>query len=254
MTGDRFDYDAELRRYHPLFRAAMGIEPGDRVLDVGCGAGQSTVDAARAAVDGSALGVDLSAPMLESAQRRALREGVHNAAFVAADAQRHPFPAGGFDVVISRFGTMFFADPVEAFTNLGRALRPGGRLVMLVWQAARHQEWVTTIQASLAPGRSVSGGPFSLADPDLVRDILDRAGFTAVEHTDLREPIYYGPDVDEACRAVLVLRMATDLLAGLAEAEREQALDRLRAALAAHERGDGVWFDSRARLVSAVWP
>jgi SAM-dependent methyltransferase len=252
-----FDFDAELSRYRPLFRAAYGIGPGDRVLDIGCGAGQSTLDAARVAVGGRALGVDLSEPALELARRRGREEGVDNVTFERADAQTHPFPANGFDVAISRFGTMFFADPVAAFTNIARAVRPGGRLVMLVWQDIALQEWVAVIRRCLAaeppgpPAPPPDGSPFSLADPDTVRGILGAAGFTAVHHTDLREPVYYGPDAGAAAAAVLELRMATDLLAGRADADRERAVDRLRAELTARQTGDGVRFASRVWLVTA---
>lgn len=250
-----FDYDAELRRYHPLFRDACGIGPDDAVLDVGCGAGQSTVDAARAAVRGSALGVDLSAPALAAALARAEREGVGNVSFEEADAQRHPFAEAGFDVAISRFGTMFFADPVAAFANIARALRPGGWLVLLVWQAVAHQEWVAAIQRGLSAGaRPADVSPFSLAEPDTVRGTLEGAGFTGVHLADLREPLYYGPDAAGACAAVLALRMATDVLDPLGEADRARAVERLRATLATYETGDGVWFASRAWLVTADRP
>ncbi len=253
--GGLFDYDAELSRYNELLRAASGVEPGDRVLDIGCGAGQSTRDAARAAVAGSALGVDVSAPMLELARQRSLLEGVHNVAFEQADAQRHPFTANHFDLAISRFGTMFFTDPVAAFTNIGRGLRRAGRLVMLVWQASDRQEWDAAIRHALTADRpqpaDPGAGAFSLADPATVRSILDTAGFTAVSLTDLREPVYYGPDVPSAYHAVLGLYLATDLLAGLTEANRQRALDRLRAAIAARQTDHGVWFDSRAWLITA---
>src|SRR6266498_3967165 len=158
-----FDYDAEVRRYHPRFMAACAIGPDDVVLDIGCGAGQSTVDAARAAR--SVLGVDVSAVALDRARARA--GGLANIGFAEADAQRHPFPANHFDVAISRFGTMFFPDPAEAFANIARALRPGGRLVLLVWQAAAYQDWVTTIHDGLGGDatRMADRSPFSLADP-----------------------------------------------------------------------------------------
>jgi SAM-dependent methyltransferase len=246
-----FDYDAELARYQPFLREASGVGPGATVLDVGCGTGQSTRDAARAATGGSALGVDVSAAMLAVARERSRQEGVHNVAFEQADAARQPFPADHFDVVISRFGTMFFADPVEAFTNIARGVRPGGRLAMLVWQASEQQEWVTTIAGALG-GEGTPPAPFSLSDPAAVRGVLDAAGATSVELTDLREPVYYGPDAASAYEAVLNLRMAADRTADLAAAERERALDRLRAALAARETEHGVWFDARVWLVTAV--
>jgi len=127
-------FDAEPRPHNERLRAAAGIAPRDRVLDVGCGTGQTTRDAARAATDGSALGIDLSAQMLEHARRIAAEEGLANVSFLQADAQVYQFPVASFDVAISRFGTMFFADPVAAFGNVGHALRPGGRLVLMVWQ------------------------------------------------------------------------------------------------------------------------
>ena len=132
-----FDYDAELSRYNVRLRAAADVRTADRVLDIGCGTGQTTRDAARAATSGSALGVDLSRPMVDRARLLSAQEGILNVNFELADAQVHPFAPKDFTVGLSRFGTMFFTDPVAAFTNIGRALRPGARLVQLVWQAGR---------------------------------------------------------------------------------------------------------------------
>src|SRR5690242_15437898 len=122
-------FDAEVAPHNERFRAATGVRSGDRVLDVGCGTGQSTREAARAAVDGNVVGVDLSAPALELARRLTAAEGLRNVTYEQADVQAHPFPPAAFDLALSRFGVMFFADPVAAFTNIGRALRPGARLV-----------------------------------------------------------------------------------------------------------------------------
>src|SRR5688572_21024309 len=115
---------------------AAGIGPGDRVLDIGCGTGASARQAARRAVGGEVVGIDLSEPMLERAREYAGRDGLTNVRFERGDAQTHPFPAGHFDVAISQFGIMFFADPVAAFANIGRALRPGGRLTFVCPAAA----------------------------------------------------------------------------------------------------------------------
>jgi SAM-dependent methyltransferase len=250
-----FDYDSELVRYHQRLRAALDVRPGDRVLDIGCGTGQTTRDAARTASPGTALGIDVSGPMLARARQQAETEGLHNVSFVRADAQTHAFPPERFTLAVSRFGTMFFSDPGAAFANLGRALRPGARFVQLVWQAADRQEWHAAIRAAL-PLRDASStpaavDPFTLADPDVVTDVLTAAGFTAVDVVDVREPVCYGPDADRAHAAVLQLWMAKEALTDLDPASAERAVDRLHATLAAHDTGNGVWFDSRAWLVTA---
>jgi SAM-dependent methyltransferase len=249
--------DAELRRHNESLRVATGISSGDRVLDIGCGAGQSTRDAARAAVSGSVLGVDISEQVLARARQLAAEEGLGNVSFEQADAEVHPFHPEHFDVVISRFGTMFFADPVAAFGNIGRALRPGGRLVMMVWQSRDRNAWATEVRSALVAGRAppedlpVGSRPFSLGDPADVEGILAAAGFTGVGFLDVHEPVYYGPDVAAAEQFVRALQSTQELLTGLDTAATERALERLRATLAVHVADDGVWFDSRAWIVNA---
>ncbi|MBC8091529.1 MAG: methyltransferase domain-containing protein [Pseudonocardia sp.] len=251
--ADLFDYDAELRRHNELFRAAARVGSGDRVLDIGCGTGLSTREAARAAVTGSAVGVDLSAPMLERARRLSEDQGLANVVFEQADAQVHPFPPAAFDLCISRFGTMFFADPVAAFTHIARALRPAARLVLLVWQERGRNEWATAIRRSLTTSAAVPGGPdaFSLADPTVTEAILAAAGFTEVRFTDVHEPVYYGPDTATALDAVLRLLRFEELLAPLDAAAAEHARRRLRTTLDAHDTDGGVYFDSRAWIITA---
>jgi ubiquinone/menaquinone biosynthesis C-methylase UbiE len=117
-------FDRSVAVYHERLMTTAAVGERDRVLDVGCGTGQTTRDAARAASAGSALGIDLSSRMLDLARRRATEEGLTNASFAQADAQIHPFEPGGYDVAISRTAAMFFGDHVAAFTNIGRALRP----------------------------------------------------------------------------------------------------------------------------------
>lgn len=250
-----FDYDTEVRRYHQRLWAAIDAGAHDRVLDIGCGTGQTTREVARAAVAGSALGVDLSARMLTRARRLSAAEGLQNVTFEQADAQVHRFPPAHFTLGISRFGTMFFADPVAAFTNIGRALRRDARFVQLVWQDRDHQEWDAAIRQALTDGRAppatAGGDPFSLADPDLVEGILTTAGFGEVEITDVREPVYYGPDTPAASNAALSLQLTKDLLAQLDAARAERALERLHAIFSTHDTGNGVWFDSRAWIITA---
>jgi SAM-dependent methyltransferase len=228
------DYDAELQRYHEVLRHAWDIRADDRVLDIGCGAGQTTRDAGRLAHAGHVLGVDT----------RTVERAEGNVAFVRSDAQVHPFAPDSFDVAISRFGTMFFADPVAAFTNIGRALRPGGRLVMLVWQAPERNEWDVEIHRSLG-ARQERSAAFSLADPAVVEELLTAAGFAGIAVTGVEEPVFYGPDVDAAVEWVRGFTSTKELLT------TPDAEARLGATMAAHRGPDGVWFGSAAWLVTA---
>ena len=256
-TTPPVDYDAELRLHSQVLLRACGVRRHDHVLDVGCGAGQTTREAGRTATAGGALGVDLSAPMIDRARELAQAEGLHNVTFQRADAQVHRFPPARFDLAISRFGTMFFDDPVAAFANIGRALRPAGRLVMMVWRGHDLNEWEVAIRRSLEgfeePATVAPAGPdpFSLADPETVEPILDAAGFAEVTFTDVHQPVYYGADVAAALGWVRGFTCTDRVLKRLDPAGAERALQRLRQTLAAHARGDGIWFDSRAWIVTA---
>ena len=255
-----FDYDAELTRYNVRLREAAGVRTDERVLDIGCGTGLTTREAARFATSGSALGVDLSPQMLDRACALSEEEAIPNVSFELADAQVHPFAPGAFTLALSRFGTMFFRDPVAAFTNIGRALRPGARLVQVVWQGYDRQEWTSAVRGALtgtdtpvAPA-GLTHAAFSLSEPTVANGILTAAGFSAVEVTDAHEPIYYGPDAAGARDALSGLGMVDDLVVDMDERERERALERLMNMLEAHDTGEGVWFDSRAWLVTALRP
>jgi SAM-dependent methyltransferase len=251
------DYDAELRLHNEVLRRAYGIRRQDRVLDIGCGAGQTTREAARMAAAGNALGVDLSAQIIDRARQLAHAEGLRNVTFEQADVQVHQFPSERFDVAISRFGTMFFHDPLAAFANVARALRPTGRLVMMVWQEHERNEWSVTIQRALAGEETAPGlppeaqDPFSLADPATVGRILLKSGFADVAFTDVHEPVYYGPDVAAALDWTRGFTCTNDALNRMDPASAERALERLGETLAAHASGNGVWFDSRAWIVQA---
>jgi SAM-dependent methyltransferase len=251
------DFDGELRRHDEVLRLACGIQPRERVLDIGCGTGQTTRQAARTAIEGSALGVDVSAPAIARARDLAGAAKIRNVAFEHADAQTHRLPRDHFDVAISRFGTMFFDDPAAAFRNVGRALRRDGRLVMMVWQARERNEWIVAIRRSLqaagAPVADAAGGlnPFSLADPRAVTETLEGAGFADVAFADVREPVHYGVDVAAALDWVRGFTCTNQALKRLDPVAAERAVGRLRETLAAHVGDDGVWFDSSAWIVTA---
>ena len=254
MTFDRAAfYDAELQRHHEHFHAALKIGLQDRVLDIGCGAGQSTRDAGRAAVEGSAVGVDVSMEMIAVARRRSAEAGFRNVTFEVGNAQVHRFPTAHFDLCISRFGTMFFADPVAAFANICCAMRSGARLVMMVWQDRESNEWAVAIQEALVPAGafSASASPaFSLGDPAVTRQILTEAGFASINLIELHEPVFYGPTVDAAYDAVVALFAVKDGLA-TARPTTDGVHQRLRTLLDTHLTADGVLFDSRAWMVTA---
>jgi SAM-dependent methyltransferase len=250
------DYDAELRLHNERLRRSYDLGPHDHVLDIGCGAGQTTRDAARLAVAGSVVGVDVSASMIERARRLTEAAGLHNVTFELADVQVQRFAAERFDVAISRFGTMFFADPFAAFTNIARAMRPRGRLVMMVWQDHFRNEWSVSIQEALEddgdePAAPPGSNPFSLADPATTTRILETAGFYDVTYTDVHEPVYYGPDVAAALEWVRHFSCVNVKLRSSDAASRARTRKRLRRTLAAHASEDGVWFDSRAWIVAA---
>jgi SAM-dependent methyltransferase len=240
--------------YDDALLDAARIAPDAAVLDVGCGTGSTARLAARRAPRGSVLGVDLSRAMLDEARRRAQREGLGNVRFEQADAQVHPFGDASFDVVLSKTGAMFFGQPEVAFTNLARALRPDGKLVLVVWQPLHANEWISTIRSVLAAGRQLpepppdAPGPFSLSDPDRTRALLRAAGLEAVV-TPVTGSLWLGQDVDTA--EAVVLGTAGWLLDGLDADRRSRALIDLRQVLGARHGTGGVAFGSAAWLVVA---
>lgn len=247
-------FDRAIAGHDGPFRAAAGFQPTDRVLDVGCGNGQTTLDAARAARSGFALGVDLSAPMLNHARRAADAEGLTNASFLQADAQIHLFEPASFDVAICRTAAMFFADHVAALVNIARALRPGGRLVLLTWQPRAGNEWLTEIATALAAGRPPQipppgVGPFALSEPDRIRGVLDEAGFIDVTVVGNDAPMWFGTDAPDACQFILGLMRW--MLDGLDDRARAVARDALEAVASNHETANGVTFASATWITSA---
>jgi len=249
-------FDRSVAGYHGSLLAAAEVDRRGRVLDVGCGTGQTTRDAARVAADGLALGVDLSAAMLAVARRRAAEEGLGHVSFQQADAQVHPFAPGSYDLVLSRTGTMFFADQAAAFANLARALRPGGRLAVLVWQGPGANEWLRELLGALAAGRDLPlpplgvPGPFAFAEPEHARSVLAGAGFGDVDASGLEAPMWFGEDASEA--RPFVLGVMGWLLRDLDDPTRERALAALVRTLHEHETPDGVTFASAAWLVTAT--
>jgi SAM-dependent methyltransferase len=168
---------------------ALSPVPGERVLDIGCGSGPTTVELARrVGPDGSVVGVDIAPAMVEAARRRADGERLGNVEVRTADAQVDDLGDAAFDAAYSRFGVMFFSDPPVAFASVRRALRPGGRLAFVCWQALPSNEWMSVPAATVVrvtgtmpplpePG---APGPFSMAEEGRARAILEAAGFADI--------------------------------------------------------------------------
>jgi ubiquinone/menaquinone biosynthesis C-methylase UbiE len=251
---------AEQQHLLPHLFAAAGISPGERVLDVGCGCGATTIAAARAAGDdelsscGCAVGLDLSGPMLEVACQLAQQAGVPNVRFVQADAQACPMRQDSCDVMISSFGVMFFDDPAAAFANIATALRNGGRLAFLCWQHDMHNElFAIPLRAFGAytklPGTTI-GDMF--VDPRQVTDLLSSTGWRNIRIDAVSEPAWIGSDVADVMSYVRGMSTTRSLTADLGnETLTQRVFASIAEQYAARLRPDGVWVRAAAWLVTA---
>jgi SAM-dependent methyltransferase len=239
---------------------ALAPRSGERLLDVGCGCGQTTLALAeRVGPAGQVTGLDISAPMLDLARRRAADEGVGNVGFIAADAQTHAFQSQTFDALFSRFGVMFFDDPAAAFHNLRDALAPGGRLAFVCWRALAENAWMSIpLKAAshrlqppppLDPG---APGPFAFADRDRVLAILRSAGFADIGLEPVNMPVG-GNSLEDSVR--LALRVGP-LGAMLREnpGAAPKVIDDIRAVLSSRLADGAVWMDGAVWVVTARRP
>jgi SAM-dependent methyltransferase len=248
--------DAQLRPLGELAMAALAPGEGERLIDVGCGCGETTLALARRVGPGGAVtGADISEPMLAVARSRAEAARIAQARFVQADAQVHAFePADG---AFSRFGVMFFADPAAAFANLRRALKPGGRIAFVCWRALAENPWMRVPGAAVAPllpappppPDPLAPGPFAFGDRERLHGLLKAGGFAEIAIQPHDAPIRW-PDLDTAVR--LAMRVGP---AGTAAREHPDLGDRIEAAvreaLAPHAGADGVSLPSATWIVRA---
>ncbi|MEU4443304.1 methyltransferase domain-containing protein [Actinosynnema sp. NPDC050801] len=240
-------YDAVNSGFNDVLLTAAAIAPDHRVLDIGCGNGRISRLAARRAAH--VLGVDLSGPML--ARARASATGVPNLTFEQGDAQVFPFPPHAFDVAVSRFGVMFFADPVAAFANIRGALRPGGRLVFLSMRDLGDMAGVFEAFGGAPVWTSTEIGPLSLADPAVIDRVLTGAGFTDVTAEAVAADQVWGGDVADATAFLMGWGPVRHALRDAPPAAVDGTRDAVARALTPYFDGDAVRLRGNARLVTA---
>lgn len=252
-------YDRMSSRFADLILDRLAAEPGDHILDVGCGNGALALAiAALVEPGGSVTGLDISTPMLDVARRRATEARLGNVTFVHGDAQVHALERESLDAVVSRFGVMFFEDPQTAFANLASALRPGGRMTFVCWRELLANEWIMCpVVAALEHvpmpelGEAGGPGPFSLADPTLLRSVLEGAGLTDVTLEEVTLPVTMGADLEDALDFMTRSEMAQILFEGREPEAVDGAWQSIRDALAGRVTPEGLTLDGAAWLVGA---
>jgi SAM-dependent methyltransferase len=231
-------------------QAALAPRPGERILDIGCGTGQTTLElAAAVGASGKVLGFDISPACLAIARKRAAAPQTE---FILGDAQSFAFPPKSFDAAFSRFGVMFFADPVAAFANIRKALKPGGRLVFVCWRDPKEVDLLSLpfrVVKDLLPEQPPpvpdAPGPFGLANAERTRFILKDAGYSDIQITPHDEKAGNG-NVEVSLGLALRVGMLGRIVRENPEL-RDTVIGPVRAALAAHDTPDGV------RLSAATW-
>lgn len=248
--------DQAFRGFETLL-ADMAADAGARaVLDIGCGTGATTrAIAGRIAPEGTALGFDLSVPMIAHAEMLSDQEG-SPARFLAGDAQTHDFPSAGFDLIVSRFGVMFFSDPVAAFANLRRAAEPGAGLAMISWRSISENPFMTVAERAAAPylpdlpKRGGGPGQFAFADRDHVHGILDAAGWTDVSSDALDMPCAFPATALDTYLSLM--GPVGQMLAKSDEATRERVISAIRDGFSEYTAGPDIQFTAACWLTRAT--
>lgn len=245
---------------------SLPVRKGDRVLDVGCGFGDTAIKLARLVGDeGEVVGVDCCDAFLEFAQEDSQRQGIANISFMRGDAEI-ALPEGQFDFVFARFGTMFFANPVAGLRNMRKALRPGGRMVHIVWRNRADNPWLSMAKEVVLrflpePGDDAltcGPGPFSMSSQDTVTMMMKAAGYEDIGFKRVDAPVLIGKDVEDAIEFQLAIGPAGEVYREAGE-EGERKRDEIKAALSEAISGqtreaEGIVMASSSWVISAINP
>ena len=255
-----------LSRHSDAVFPTLPVRSGDQVLDVGCGFGDTAIRlAGQVGATGLVVGIDCCDAFLDQARTEMKSRGVTNLSFVRGDAE-YALPTNHYDFVFARFGTMFFANPVAGLRNMRQALRPGGRMVHIVWRERADNPWLSMAKDVVlkylpAPGsdaQTCGPGPFSMADQAMVREMMKAAGYDRIEFRRVDAPVLVGKDVDDAIAFQLAIGPAGEVFreaGALAEAKRAEIEAAMAAAIDAQKKAsDGVVMDSSSWVISAINP
>lgn len=241
---------------------ACDIRFGHIVLDVGCGSGTTTIEITRrVGAEGRVLGIDISTPMLDVGRARLEALGIDSVTFDNNDIAAYPFEEGSFDRVFSRFGVMFFIDPIAAFTNIRKGMKSGGRLAFVCWQGLNKNPWMEIpfkIALQYLPAPPTVGpeepGPLAFADPDRVRRILSGAGFGNIDLESLKTTLPLGVDVPASVEKLVQLGPTGRLLGSAPDDIKARVADDLGAAISEFQTDSGVMIGSATWIISATSP
>lgn len=255
-----------LSRHSEAIFPTLPVGPGDRVLDVGCGFGDTAIRLAElVGPTGQVVGVDCCDAFLDYAKAEVRAQGLTNVTFVRADAET-ALPVNQFDFVFARFGTMFFANPVAGLRNMRKALRPGGRMVHIVWRTRGDNPWLSmakdvVLEFLPQPGvdaQTCGPGPFSMADESVVRAMMSAAGYAEIEFRRVDAPVVVGNDVEDAIAFQLSIGPAGEVFreaGALGESKRVDIEAALGREISRQRSGvQGVVMDSSSWVISAVNP
>ena len=250
--------DVTDRLFQPLEELlvdAIDAGPAGRVLDVGCGAGVTTLAIARRlGAGGSCTGIDISEPLISAARNRAEREDV-GARFIQADAQRHTFEPASFDMIVSRFGVMFFDDTAQAFANLRTATDQGGRLRLIVWRSPAENPFMTTAEQAAAPLVTIpprepdAPGQFALADEQRVRTLVEKSDWSRIEIQPI-DVVCTMPE-DDLVRYLTQLGPLGRALAEMDTAATDRVVEAVRPAFDRYVEGSEIRFTAACWMVAA---